>query len=327
MAKGIRLARLLAAATLAAGAAPAAADEWRFIGRSEGRAVYLDTDSVNRSGDVVAFWTLSAREPVTAGSDVTEVLGSGHCSDLTYRAHERRENPTTTLRQPTWVVAVRGGWKQFDADDRTRPGDPLREIIRIACGDAPSEAPSDPASEPERIAAVPVAVPPAANTGPVAAPVAIAPPPPPAPPPDVPALPAWVDLGASLLGQAIAIEATDIQDEDTTPTAWFRLTEPGEVAPAPVSYRLRIDCAERTINQLGLRKYDEDGDVVEQRDYGPDGEGEMPVEPETVMEIAYRGLCTGDGAAGIRRIAGLPEEKETAEAAVTPAAEPPPSVP
>ncbi len=74
--------------------------------------------------------------------------------------------------------------------------------------------------------------------------------------------------------------------------AWFRTTNPGEGRPSRASYLLRIDCAAKTINPMALRKHGATGAVAEQRDYGPNGEGAMPVEGGTVMEIAYLALCT-----------------------------------
>ena len=123
---------------------------------------------------------------------------------------------------------------------------------------------------------------PAAPSGPAAAPPAAA------------AAPAsWVNLGAASTGQAIAVDATSV-DRTTAPhpQAWFRVTNPGQVGPSNSSYLLRIDCGARTINPMAIRKHDAGGAVTEQRDYGPGGEGVLPIEAGTVMEVAYRAICT-----------------------------------
>jgi hypothetical protein len=109
-------------------------------------------------------------------------------------------------------------------------------------------------------------------------------------PPSRPAT--WVNLGAAPTGQAIAVDAASIGQEATMRTAWFRFTNPGESRPSGNAYFLRIDCAAKTINSMALRKHDPAGAVVEQRDYGPAGEGVAPIETGTVMEIAYLALCT-----------------------------------
>jgi hypothetical protein len=114
-----------------------------------------------------------------------------------------------------------------------------------------------------------------------------------APPRTVVSPGAWVNLGAAATGQAIAIDALSL-DRATAPQpqAWFRVTNPGETRPSDTSYLLRIDCAARTINPMAIRKHDASGAVTEQRDYGPGGEGALAVEAGTVMEVAYRAICT-----------------------------------
>ncbi len=132
---------------------------------------------------------------------------------------------------------------------------------------------------------------------PSSAPVVTLPAPPggPATAPTVAATPAaaWVNLGAAATGQAIAVDATSV-DRSTAPQpqAWFRVTNPGATAPANAAYLLRIDCGARTINPMALRKYDTGGRVAEQRSYGPGGEGALAIEAGTVMEVAYRAMCT-----------------------------------
>ena len=104
---------------------------------------------------------------------------------------------------------------------------------------------------------------------------------------------AWVNLGAASTGQAIAIDALSLdRTAAPQPQAWFRVTNPGDAGPSNSSYLLRIDCAARTINPMAIRKHDAAGAVTEQRDYGPGGEGALPIEAGTVMEVAYRAICT-----------------------------------
>jgi hypothetical protein len=104
---------------------------------------------------------------------------------------------------------------------------------------------------------------------------------------------AWVNLGAAATGQAIAIDALSLDRASAPqPQAWFRVTNPGQAGPSESSYLLRIDCAARTINPMAIRKHDAAGAVTEQRDYGAGGEGALPIEAGTVMEVAYRAVCT-----------------------------------
>jgi hypothetical protein len=124
----------------------------------------------------------------------------------------------------------------------------------------------------------------------------------PAPPAPAPAAPAasapvaltsaWLNLGAAGSGQSIAVDAATIEQEGATRTAWFRLTNPGAAAPTGLSYRLRIDCAAKTIRSLAQRRADAGGGAGEHREYGPPESDPLPVEGGTVMEIAYLSLCT-----------------------------------
>ena len=105
--------------------------------------------------------------------------------------------------------------------------------------------------------------------------------------------PAWVNLGAAVSGQAIAVEASSVAQEAGARRAWFRLTNPGQSKTTAVSYLLRVDCRAKTINPLAFRRYAAaTGAVESERDFGPNGEGALPVETGTVMEIAYLALCT-----------------------------------
>jgi hypothetical protein len=107
-----------------------------------------------------------------------------------------------------------------------------------------------------------------------------------------PARPLWLNLGAAGSGQSIAVNASSIAEEGNNREAWFRLTNPGESGASPNSYLLRIDCSSRTLNSLAFRRHGPGGEVVEERDYRPAGEGTTAIAGGTVMEIAYLALCT-----------------------------------
>ncbi|HVQ08060.1 MAG TPA: hypothetical protein VMS43_06455 [Allosphingosinicella sp.] len=125
----------------------------------------------------------------------------------------------------------------------------------------------------------------------VAAPAAPAAAPAPAAEP-APRPPAWLNLGAAGSGQAITVDASSLEQEGSTRTAWFRMLDPAPARPSLHSYRLRIDCARRTIQPLGHRRYDEAGAIAESRVIGPSEEPPLPIESGTVTEIAYLSLCT-----------------------------------
>lgn len=95
----------------------------------------------------------------------------------------------------------------------------------------------------------------------------------------------WLNLGNAPTGQSIAVDASSLEQRETTRMAWFRLTNPGEAAPIGTDYQLRIDCRRRTLQSLARRR----GDGGE-----PEAATEpaAPIEPGTVMEIAYLALCT-----------------------------------
>jgi hypothetical protein len=107
-----------------------------------------------------------------------------------------------------------------------------------------------------------------------------------------PTAPLWLNLGAAPSGQSIAVNASSIADESGKREAWFRLTDPGATGPSPNAYLLRIDCAARTMNSLAFRRHGPDGQIAEERDFRPDGEGVTAIAGGTVMEIAYLALCT-----------------------------------
>lgn len=99
---------------------------------------------------------------------------------------------------------------------------------------------------------------------------------------------AWLSLGSAPSGQAIAIDGATLEQQGTTRTAWFRLIDPPPEPANPNIYRLRLDCAARTINSLARRRLEADGRQSEFREY-PDNP--LPIEGGTVMEIAYLSLC------------------------------------
>jgi hypothetical protein len=115
---------------------------------------------------------------------------------------------------------------------------------------------------------------------------------PPAAADSTPRPPAWLNLGAAGSGQAIAVDASSVEQDATTRTAWFRMIDPGPAGPSLHSYRLRIDCVRRTIVPLGHRLADAAGAIIESSDYPPGYEPPAPIENGTVTEIAYLSLCT-----------------------------------
>lgn len=125
------------------------------------------------------------------------------------------------------------------------------------------------------------------NTAPAASPGLV--PGAPVPAPARPAL--WVNLGTAPTGQAISVDASSLGDGPSWRQAWFRLTNPGQAGAGDIAYLLRIDCATKSITALGGRKYSPAGAMIEQKDY-PSPEGPLPVETGTVMELAFRGVCS-----------------------------------
>lgn len=101
----------------------------------------------------------------------------------------------------------------------------------------------------------------------------------------------WLNLGSAGSGQAIALDASTVEQDGRARTGWFRMTDPG-LGPSANAYRLRIDCAARTIAPVAHRRVDQSGTIVEWRDYSPDQEPPMPIENGTVTEIAFLSLCT-----------------------------------
>lgn len=104
--------------------------------------------------------------------------------------------------------------------------------------------------------------------------------------------PLWLNLGAAPSGQSIAVNAASLVEQGPTRQAWFRLTNPGDSGPSPNTYLLRIDCTARSLNSMAFRRHGPDGEIAEERDFRPDGEGVTAIAGGTVMEIAYLALCT-----------------------------------
>ena len=101
----------------------------------------------------------------------------------------------------------------------------------------------------------------------------------------------WVDLGAADTGQRIAIDITSVVMTADRREGWFRLSNPGEASPSLDAYRLRVDCAGRTITPTAARKYDSDGKVAQHEDYTAAWQQPLAIEAGTVMEIAWKRLC------------------------------------
>jgi hypothetical protein len=102
----------------------------------------------------------------------------------------------------------------------------------------------------------------------------------------------WLNLGAASSGQSIGIDATSIEQEGATRTAWFRMTDPESGQPSNSAYRLRIDCSAQTVQPLALRQSGEGGAQPSVRQLvGPDA-APGPPESGTVLEIAFLSLCT-----------------------------------
>jgi hypothetical protein len=101
----------------------------------------------------------------------------------------------------------------------------------------------------------------------------------------------WIDLGAADTGQRIAIDITSVVMTAEKREGWFRLSNPGEPAPSLDAYRLRVDCAGRTITPTAARKYSADGKIAQHEDYTAAWQQPLAIEAGTVMEIAWKRLC------------------------------------
>lgn len=102
----------------------------------------------------------------------------------------------------------------------------------------------------------------------------------------------WLNLGAADSGQSIAIDAMSIEQAGAARTAWFRMTDPETNAATNNLYRLRIDCAARTVQPLALRQVDELGTQISLREYTPAEATPEAAEAGTVLEIAFLSMCT-----------------------------------
>jgi hypothetical protein len=100
----------------------------------------------------------------------------------------------------------------------------------------------------------------------------------------------WVNLGAARTGQGIAVDAASVTRGPSWRQAWFRLLNTDQGNVGDIGYLLRIDCAAKTITAHSGRKYAPDGALAEERAYAKP-EGPMPIEPGTVIEVAYHALC------------------------------------
>lgn len=125
---------------------------------------------------------------------------------------------------------------------------------------------------------------------------AAAPPPEPAATPGLPPGTApqplrWIDLGAAETGQRIAVDIASVSGTPEKREGWFRLSNPGATAPSEDAYRLRVDCAAKTITPTAARKYDSEGKVAQQEDYTAAWQQPLAIEAGTVMEIAWKRLC------------------------------------
>jgi hypothetical protein len=101
----------------------------------------------------------------------------------------------------------------------------------------------------------------------------------------------WIDLGAAETGQRIAVDISTVAGTPEKREGWFQLSNPGETAPSSDAYRLRVDCAGKTITPTAARKYDSGGKVIQQEDYTAAWQAPLPIEAGTVMEIAWKRLC------------------------------------
>ncbi|MFL6858390.1 MAG: hypothetical protein ACJ8EB_10860 [Allosphingosinicella sp.] len=101
----------------------------------------------------------------------------------------------------------------------------------------------------------------------------------------------WVNLGTAASGQAISVDASSLVNDPASRQGWFRLANPGESGPGALSYRLRIDCPGHSITATAGRKYGPDGGIAEEKAYAQP-QGPLPIETGTVMEVAYRALCS-----------------------------------
>ena len=175
--------------------------------------------------------------------------------------------PLELRRFQRLAAAVRQGW--FEPDRLT-----VRDLVHVA--------------ETMRSPQVKTELESATQTCGVALQAPLPPTPEPVPATTASRVPAWLNLGAAPTGQSIAVDASSLEQDVATRTAWFRLTNPGEGTPTGTSYRLRIDCRARNITQLDLRREPTAAATAA----ATESAAPIPIEGGTVMEIAYLALCT-----------------------------------
>lgn len=191
-------------------------------------------------------------------------------SDLAGRLQPGGSNPARF--GPYDFVYVAGLVKDRDVGAETRHALEGCGLSLTAAAAAPPPPPAPPSLPAPGPAATPVAPPPAV-----------------APSGDRP--PLWVNLGVAPTGQGIAVDAASMVTGPVYREAWFRLLNGDRANVGDLGYRLRIDCAAHTITALAGRKYAPNGTLIEQKEYARP-EGPMPLEKGTVLEIAFRGVCT-----------------------------------
>ena len=219
----------------------------------------------------LARYGMSGKQSLCMEEKLTAALGVKplrQLSDLAARLQPGGNNPTSFA---PWDFAYVAGLVR-----NPEVGVETRKALQ-ACG-LPVTAPP-PAPPP---------LPPSANPAAPAAPALV----PGAPLPtggDRP--PLWVNLGVAPTGQGIAVDVSSLVNGAGYREAWFRLLNGDRASVGDLGYRLRIDCAAHTITALAGRKYAPGGALVEQKEYAKP-EGPMPMEKGTVLEIAFRGVCT-----------------------------------
>ena len=100
----------------------------------------------------------------------------------------------------------------------------------------------------------------------------------------------WVNLGSARTGQGIAVDAASVTRGPSWRKAWFRLLNGNAPGATDFGYLLQVDCDARTITAFGGREYGPGGQLIEQKDYAKP-EGPLPIEPGTVMDVAFQSLC------------------------------------
>ena len=254
-----------------------------LVGLLGGCAGYAADYVKSKSGIVepqLARFGLDAAQTRCVGGKLDEGLTTWQARQLADTAARARGSGALTVRELLYV-------SRLVPDDKV-----ATELARAVegCGVVARAAASAPApTAPIENSPAPAAPTETAATPAPATPGAA----PPTPGATAPKGSVWVNLGTAQTGQSISIDASSVQEEPPYRKAWFRLTNPGETGPGALAYLLRMDCAGKTITPMGGRKYDPQGGVAEQKDYGAEWEGALPVESGTVMEIAFRSLCGG----------------------------------